>query len=367
MLPLSDVSESASVVVKVKLQGLNVVNRRGRWYVYVRETGEKLLTGFVGSREDLQKRMAMPDFIASYNGRRARSVKQTWAEGTLGSLVEWFETECPKYQTLSDATKADYSKAFQYLRPEFDFPLADIDQAALYEIRDKCAIEKKGRFADKMIAAISSMFTQAAKRGKMRGNPALGIDKAHKADPNANREWMADELAAAIAEAPEHLRIVMLIARYAGFRGQTIATLQWRNYQDDARFGKCFRVVARKNSEMIWLPVEPVLQDALASINRTSMNIATKPDGTPWDGEVQMQTEVSHFLRRLEADGKIGSGTTLHGLRVTYAAALKRDGADDSQVAAALGDKSDRMGSHYTRHVENEAKVIRAFEGKKSK
>jgi hypothetical protein len=44
---------------------------------------------------------------------------------------------------------------------------------------------------------------------------------------------------------------------------------------------------------------------------------------------------------------------------------MKRDnGADDAEVAAALGDKSDSIGKHYTRHVENEAKVTRAFEGR---
>lgn len=352
-------------MVKVKLEGLNVVRARGRWYVYVRETGQKLLSGFEGSRADLERRMGMPDFIASYNGRRVRNLKQTWPEGTLGALVEWFENECPNYQKLSEATKKDYTAAFVYLRPEFDCPLTEIDQVSLYKIRDICALEKKGRFADKMISALSSMFGQAAKRGKIRGNPALGIEKAHKADPNANREWMADEFKAASTAAPEHIRVVMFLARYAGFRGQTIATLQWRDYQDDSRFGKCFRVVTRKNKEMVWLPAEPELQDLLGSLTRTSLHIATRADGTPWEGEVQMQTDVSHFFRRLEADGKIGAGTTLHGLRVTYAAALKRDGADDSQVAAALGDKSDRMGTHYTRHVEKEAKVIRAFEGRK--
>jgi hypothetical protein len=30
-------------------------------------------------------------------------------------------------------------------------------------------------------------------------------------------------------------------------------------------------------------------------------------------------------------------------------------------VADLLGDKSERMGKHYTRHVEAEANVIRAF------
>jgi hypothetical protein len=52
---------------------------------------------------------------------------------------------------------------------------------------------------------------------------------------------------------------------------------------------------------------------------------------------------------------------------VTYAAALRRDGANASDVAAALGDRDERMGEHYTRHVENEARVIRAFGKPKKK
>ena len=39
------------------------------------------------------------------------------------------------------------------------------------------------RFADQMIAALSSMFRQAVKRGKTPFNPCLGMDKAHKAIP----------------------------------------------------------------------------------------------------------------------------------------------------------------------------------------
>ena len=48
--------------------------------------------------------------------------------------------------------------------------------------------------------------------------------------------------------------------------------------------------------------------------------------------------------------------------RVSYAAWWKRTGgANNSEVADLLGDKSERMGKHYTRHVEAEANVIRAF------
>ncbi|ASP70309.1 integrase [Sinorhizobium meliloti] len=355
------------MVVKVKLEGLNVVCARGKWYVYVRDTKEKLLVGFEGSRADLDKRMAMPDFIAKYNSRRVRDLRRTYPDGTLGALVEWYENECPKYQSLAEATKNDYTKAFKYLRPEFDYALADITQADLYDIRDKCAKEKWPRFADKMISALSSMFTQAVKRKKMLGNPALGIDKCHKADPNANREWRKNEWDYVAANAPAHLLTPMMIARHAGYRGQTIVKLRWNDYQPDPRFGKCFRIITAKNKELVWIPATDELQAYLDKLDRPALNICTRADGTPWESEVQMQTSVSHYLRDLEEAGHIGGGTTLHGLRTTYAADLKRSGAETGDVAAALGDKSERMGAHYTRHVENEAKVIRAFEGKKKR
>jgi integrase len=100
---------------------------------------------------------------------------------------------------------------------------------------------------------------------------------------------------------------------------------------------------------------------------RHSTLIAIRGDGTPWESEVDMQPRVSHYLRDLERDGLIGSATTLHGLRVTYTAWLKRHGANDGEVAAGLGDKSPRKGAHYTRHVENQANVVRAFQAGKGR
>lgn len=355
------------MVVKVKLDGLNVVRARGKWYVYHRDTKSPLLKGFVGSRDDLERRLAMPDMVAVYNARRVRDLKKTYPADTLGGLIQWFENECPEFDKLAEATKKDYRAAFVWLKPEFDCPLASITQPSLYEVRDKCAKDKWPRFADKMISALSSMFTRAVKRGKMPMNPAIGIDKAHSADPNANREWTHEEWIVARDRAPAHIKTVLMLARHAGFRGQTIAKLQWRQYQADPRFGKCFRLVARKNDENVYVPAVPELQAHLDGLDRSLATIATQATGQPWDNEVQMQTLVSHYLKRLEKKGLVGAGVTLHGLRVTYAAGLRRDGAQTSDVAAALGDRSERMGEHYTRHVENEARVIRAFERRKPK
>lgn len=352
-------------MVTVKMEGLNIVCPRGKWFVYVRATGQPLLKNFEGTKDELMKRLGEQDTLAIYNAQRKRDLKHTYQDGTLGALVQWFENDCPKYAKLAPATKKDYQAAFLYLKGEWDTQLSTITQPILYEVRDKAVKDKWPRFGDQMISALSSMFSQAVKRGKMPMNPAKGIDKGHTADPNANREWSQAEWNDAIALAPAEIKTPLMLARYAGFRGQTIAAVQWKHYQADSRFGKCFRHIAKKNDEKSWVPADPELQAYLDGLDRTALNIATRNDGTPWDSEKQMQTAVSHFLRGIEDSSAVEPGATLHGLRVSYAAELGRGGASNGDVAAALGDRSERMGKHYTRHVENEARVIRAFESKK--
>jgi integrase len=356
------------MVVNVRLEGLNIVKARGRWYVYFRDGGA-LLKGFEGTRDELGARLGDPDMLGVYNGRRSRDLSRVYPEGSLGSLVAWFKNDCPRWEKLSDATRKDYDAAYEWLRPEWDCPLDTITTPGLYEVRDRCAKEKWPRFADKMISALSSMFTQGVKRNKLLANPCLGMDKAHAADPNANREWSPDEQAI-IATAPQEIRTPLMLARYAGLRGQSIVVVNWKQRSPHPLTGSAIRLVTRKNNEPNFLPELQQLQDYLADIKVRTPDgpIALRDDGTPWASEKDMQTRVSHWLRDREREGMIGAGTTLHGLRVSYAAWWKRTGgASDGEVADLLGDKSERMGKHYTRHVEREVNVIRAFERVKDK
>jgi hypothetical protein len=352
------------MVIRVKLDGLNIVRSRGRWYVYFRDGGPPLLKGFDGTRDEVETRLAGPDMLTIYNARRKRDLGRVYAEGTLGSLVAWYKSDCPKYDKLADATRDDYDKAFEWLRRAFDIPLELITTPSLYETRDRCAKEKKTRFADKMISALSSMFGQAVKRGKMERNPCLGMDKAHETDPNANREWLPSEWKFARENAPPEVLIPMMTARYIGLRGQTIVRFNRNQFEDHPLTGKAVRYTARKNKLTVFLPVMPEYLEFIAElkVQRADGLIAVRDDGSTWESEKEMQTRVSHWLRDRERDGLIGAGTTLHGLRVSYAAWWKRNGASDSEVAALIGDKSLRMGTHYTRHVEAETSIIRAFE-----
>lgn len=378
------------MVVKVRLDGLNIVRARGRWYVYPRKGGEALIKGFEGTRDQLLEHMAEPNFIQVYNRPRVLSrPAASFGADTLGGLIHWFsngdidltdrkaalgapgaiDSGYPKWRKLAKATRADYLDAFEYLRAEFDILLADVRQPDLYDLRDGCANKKWPRFADQMIAALSSAFKQAVKRGKMEINPCLGMDKAHQADPHSNREWYDGEFPAAFDRAPMEIKICLMLARFAGLRGQTIVDIDWKRRFRHPLTGSAIRLTTAKNNERNFLPEMRELQDFLATIKVRTKDgkIALRDSGQPWTDEKEMQTRVSHFLRDLERDGVIGAGTTLHGLRVSYAAWWKRSGASDGEVADLLGDKSEAMGKHYTRHVEREVNVIRAFERVKDK
>jgi hypothetical protein len=205
------------MVVRVRLTGLKIARARGKYYVYNRATGDAILKGFEGDKAALIKRLAEPDMIGAYNARRRRDPK-SYADKTLGRLVAWYRDpgQCPEYKDLGDATKEDYDAALKWLEPGYDSPLEIITPASLYEVRDRCIREKWPAFADKVMTALSSMFGAAVKRGKMPSNPAKGIDRARKSDPNANREWQPGEWLTVIERAPTHLKTAYMIARHLG-------------------------------------------------------------------------------------------------------------------------------------------------------
>lgn len=349
-------------MVKVRLQGLKIARAKGRYYVYVRETGDVLLRGFEGNKAALLKRLGMPDMIGTYNAKRKRGPR-SYPEQTLGWLVAWFTDpeKCTEFKGLSDSTQEQYRAGLNYLEPEFDAPLSIITSAGVYEARDRCIKEKWSVFADKMVTALSTMFNLAVQRNWMQSNPAQGIKRAYKSDPNANREWRPEEWQTVIERAPMALKIAYMLARHVGYRSQSIVTVGWPNYQPDPRFGMCFRMRHKKNAEEHWLPASPELQAFLAAIKVRTKDgpIALRRNGKPWENEKQLQKRSSNFLTGLARDGLVGPGLTEHGLRATFAAEIKRlTGANDDQVAAALGDRDVRMGAHYTRHVEQENKIL---------
>jgi integrase len=351
-------------VVKVELRGLKIATGRGgKIYVYRRSTGECLLTGFTGDRRALEKLLAEPDMLGAYNVGRKRIA---YPDQSLGWLVAWFTDpeQCEHFKNLSETTRDEYKDRLNFLELLYDTPLKSITSPDIVAARDAASKAKWPAFASKMLTALSTMFGLAVDNGWMPVNPVLGVKKRYKPDKNANREWLPEEWEVVKARAPLHLLTPYMIARHIGYRGQSIVRVGWSHYKPDPRFGRCFRFKHRKNDEMHWLPASPELQQYLAGLTVRTKDgpIALRANGQPWDSEQQLQKQSSHFLAKLTAAGLVEPGLTLHGLRVTFAADIKRvTGANDDQIAAALGDRSTDMGAYYTRHVDQEARIIQVF------
>jgi integrase len=349
----------------VKLEGLKVYLVKGKWYVYVRATGKALIKGFDGKKPALIKLLQTPAMTSSYNATRYRDAK-SYPEHTLGWLVAWFtdENQCEHFKKLAGVTKDKYKKCLARLDDVYDAPLHELQTHDVVLWRDKIEKATWPAFADRMVTALTAMFGLAKERGWMTANPAHGIRRTYKSNKNANREWLPAEWVTVMAHAPDHLRLAYMLARHLGYRSQSVVAVEWKHYQPDPRFGMCFRFRHKKNDEEHWLPASPDLQDFLANLKvRTASGpIAVRYNGQPWRDEVQLQKQSSNFLAKLIKKGLVGPGLTEHGLRVTFAAEIKRvTKANDDQVAAALGDRDVRMGAHYTRHVEQEARIIEVF------
>ena len=119
---------------------------------------------------------------------------------------------------------------------------------------------------------------------------------------------------------------------------------------------------ARKNGERHFAIVGAALADYLSGEDHDSGFLCINSLGRPWKSENSLQRSSSDYLTRLARDGISEPGLTLHGLRVTFASAIKRAGGDDRMVADAIGDRSISMGARYTRHVEKEGNIARVFE-----
>ncbi len=350
-------------MVNVKMRGLKVYPVDGKWYVYVRSTGEALLKNFKGSKADVLKLLETPEMMGAYNAKRARAAR-SYPEHTLGWLVTWFTDpkQCEHFKKKASTTQDGYKECLSCLEDVYDAPLSDLRTHDIVVWRDKVEKDKWPAFADRMVTALSTAFGLAAERGWMDSNIAKGIRRTYKSNKNANREWLPAEWVTVMERAPTHLKTAYMLARHLGYRSQSTVAVTWANYQPDPKFGMCFRMSHRKNDELHWLPASPDLQAYLAGVKVRTKDgqIALRFNGQPWRDEEQLQKQSSNFLTALARKGLVGPGLTEHGLRVTFAAEIKRvTGANDDQVAAALGDRDARMGAHYTRHVEQEARIDR--------
>ncbi|HEX3587817.1 MAG TPA: tyrosine-type recombinase/integrase [Candidatus Angelobacter sp.] len=296
-------------------------------------------------------------------GRRAqRVVRHTLADGTvkeyryaphkpkrrerpadtIDALIEAYRRS-PEWHTLAENSRRTYATYLREIEKVGHIRVAEVRRRDLLIARD-AIMQSRGRGAAQgFIRSVSALLSWAVDREWIDYSPANRI----KALSGGHlRAWSAQEADKAQAELPEHLRRVVVLARYTGQRRGDLCAMTWSAFD-----GESIRVKQQKTGEELVIPCHPALRAELARWREeaTSVSILTNTLGRPWR-PVHLSHELPVALARLE----MPAGLNVHGLRKLAATSLADAGCTPHEIAAVTGHRTLAMVALYTRGADQE-------------
>ncbi len=119
----------------------------------------------------------------------------------------------------------------------------------------------------------------------------------------------------------------------------------------DAESGWIAANTAKTGQKVQWPVIAPLRAVLDAAPVHDAITLAATSKGRPWSVS-GFDTEWQRPRTRLEAEGEIGPGLTLHGLRHSVAHVLAEQGFSLRTIADALGHSSENMARHYSRDAD---------------
>lgn len=327
-------------------------SKTGKRYSYHRATGKRVMAEY-GTAEFVAE-------VARLNEEAAERPKPTTAD-TLGELIVLYRAV--QFQSLSERTRADYQKVFDYLTPMHGLGLSTFTSGGVVKIRDKAFAKHKRRFANYVVAVLSVLFEFACERELVEKNPVIRRVKKirrPKGTPDANRPWTDKERFVVLREAPMQLRVPLALCAYIGLREGDALAFQRASYN-----GQDIEVVTSKAGVRVWWKcpraLKLVLDTAPAGKEKAAPYMCLTSRLQPWT-ESGFRASWRRLKLRLEKEGKIGPGLTIHGLRHTVATYLRQEGFDSRTIADALAQKREEMAMHYSKTADLRKKMVAVTE-----
>lgn len=266
-------------------------------------------------------------------------------DAALRDLVAAYKAS-PDYVLLKDATRLSYERALKVLTPWFDVKLKDFKRASIIQFRDQVLLPQyRSWMANYAVSVLSIVFRFGLDHGFLETNPLR--DRVRKIRVQKigfpNRPWTALERSVVLDHAPPHIRLPLALAMCTGLRKADVFSITMTAIK-----GGQISVCTSKRGIPVRLPLHPTLVNALAERPKSdAVQIAVRSDGQPWtpDG---FDTMWHRLKTRLEAEGKIEKGLTVHGLRHTLGVLLKEAGAHDGEIADVLGQSTTAMARYYS-------------------
>ena len=335
--------------MRVKISGLKeYVDRHGKRRRYHRKSGTPIdpkLTGVELAAEiDRLNKLHAP-------------VKAK--PGTFGGMLESYRTS-PRYTSLADRTKRDYSKIMDYLKPLDARPLVEMTPVFIAKLRDKTFTKKRAGFTNHMLAMLSAAFSHGREYGLVDANPVAGLAKVKmpKSRRQPRRPWSLDERKNVLAVAPVQLRAPLALARYLGMRLGDIVSTPLLAYRDGHLSWD-----ANKNGKALKIPVMGELRNILDQViagypdNAKVTMLCLNSFGGHWT-EGGLEASMQKFFARCVERDLASPGLTLQGLRHSVATDLRESGWTHEDIKDYLGQDTAAMAAHYSSSADVSGKLV---------
>lgn len=286
--------------------------------------------------------LGSPAFMRAYHAAIDAPHKARTA-GTLQSIIDGYR-RTPAFTSLAPRTKADYLNAIAKIEAAQlvkggaafgAYPIDAVDdpkiRRRLLDWRDHMG-ERSLKQADATFAVLRVILEWGRDRGILAHNHATRPKKLYRAD-RSEKLWLASDIAAFRAAAPEDIRLAFELALGTGQRKGDLLRLGWSSYD-----GSRLRFRQGKRKRLIDMRVTAALKQLLDA-ERQQAKAATilSHNGRPWsiNGEGR-PIHFDHLWRKVVLASGL-DGLHMHDLRGTACTQLAEAGATPSEIAAMLG------------------------------
>lgn len=281
--------------------------------------------------------------VREYRYGPYRPKRQKVTADSIEALIRAY-LRSPEWEALKPHTREVYTIYHRPLEEIGHLAVKSIGRRELLIIRDGIAAGRGNGAATGFMRAASALFGWAVEHDWIPHTP---VHRIKRLPGGTLRAWTRQEADRAQAGLPEHLRRVVVLARYTGQRRGDLCVMTWGAYD-----GNTIRLRQQKTGEALAIPCHPTLRAELELWRRdapSAVTVLVNTLGRPWKPQ-----HLSHELPVALARLGMPRDLNVHGLRKLAAAELADAGCSTHEIAAVTGHRTLAMVQHYTRTADQE-------------
>ena len=290
-----------------------------------------------------------PEFAAEHQKYLEALNRKSKPTDTIETLIEYFtgpeEKRNPDFLKLAETTRDDYLYAFRVITEKWPkLPIKLTQQKGMKaEIRQwHRSYSENPRKADKLLFALSKVFSYAVADELIEKNPCSGIERLYHGS-RKEAVWTPAQIKKFREKASAHLLLPFEIAYLTGQRQGDILSLTWKQYD-----GIYLQFQQSKTKKKLKVKVHSTLKTLLDRQERDALRICLNSRRRPWT-----KHGFQSSWRKELAAMKI-TDVTFHDLRGTFITERYAEGSSVDHIAQISGHSTGEIRSvlekHYLAH-----------------